>query len=92
VSVTVLLQTVCTLSDRGNLQLIKRWRREASHYLAPPAHINDVRRACDVLTPSGAQVNASSISPVGWGLYHICRRLDEEFFVREHRSYAAGIV
>lgn len=31
---------------------------------APPAHINDVRRVDDVLTPSRARVNASSNSPV----------------------------
>jgi hypothetical protein len=66
---------------QDNVTLTKRWRREASQNLTPPAHIIDVRRACDVLTPSGARVNASSNSPVGRALYHILRPLDEEKFL-----------
>jgi len=38
-----------------------------------------VRRVSDVLTPSRARVNASSISPVDGGLY-LKRQSKEEFF------------
>jgi hypothetical protein len=57
---------------QDNVTLTKRWRREASQNLTPPAHIIDVRRACDVLTPSGARVNASSNSPVGRAYITFC--------------------